>query len=489
MSKKAIVIGSGVGGLASAIRLACKGYEVKVFEANNFIGGKINSETHNGYRFDMGPSVFTCPEYIKELYELAGEDFSEFPYQRLEHSFNYFYNDGSNFLLNADKEKLVTQLSEQFNENPGNIKDYLAKAEQNYKHITPLFIEKSLHKIGTYMGSDLFKALSRLRHYNLQKTMHEENNVYFRNPKTVQFFNRYATYNGSNPYDAPAMLNMISSLELNEGAYIPKNGMVQITQLLYDLAIKKGVKFYLNEKVKEILHNQKNVTGIVTEIDEKHEAEIVFSNMDVSYTYERLLNNYKAPQKVLNQERSTSAMVFYWGIKKEFPQTHLHNIFFADDYKKEFQHLFKTKTLSDDPTIYINITSKYVPTDAPEGCENWFVMINAPSLEKDHNWLELQEKARSIIVNKINKVLNTDIESFIVTETSMNPEDIKSKYSAKQGSIYGNSSNNKLAAFFRHPNFSKNLKGLYFVGVTVHPGGGIPLALNSAKIAVAAIKG
>jgi phytoene dehydrogenase-like protein len=146
MNKNAIVIGAGVAGLAAAVRLACNGYKVTVIEANNFIGGKINSKTVNGYRFDMGPSVFTGPEYIKELYDLCGEDFSEFKYKKLSHSFNYFYPDGLNFHLSSDKETLLNQLSENLNEDRNVLKKYLKKGEENYKAISPLFIETSLHR-------------------------------------------------------------------------------------------------------------------------------------------------------------------------------------------------------------------------------------------------------------------------------------------------------------------------------------------------------
>jgi len=207
------------------------------------------------------------------------------------------------------------------------------------------------------------------------------------------------------------------------------------------------------------------------------------SNMDVSFTYEKLLPGQKQPEKILRQEKSSSAIVFYWGIDRSFPQLDLHNVLFSGNYKQEFDALFKSKELCDDPSIYINITSKYVSGDAPPGHENWFTMINAP-VNTGQDWDEIINRARALIITKINKVLDTDIQKNIKVEQVMDPRYIEKTYSGKYGSIYGNASNNAFAAFYRHPNFSKNIKGLYFVGVTVHPGGGIPLALNSAKIAI-----
>ena len=212
-------------------------------------------------------------------------------------------------------------------------------------------------------------------------------------------------------------------------------------------------------------------------------SDIVFSNMDVAFTYEKLMPNEEHPHKILKQEKSSSAVVFYLGIKKSFEELGVHNIFFSKDYKEEYNHIFHKKEIYHDPTIYLNITSKEVKTDAPEGCENWFLMINAPT-NNGQDWGKYTQELRSIMVKKVSKALGTDIEPYIEVETFMNPVNIEDWYSGKMGSIYGNASNNKYATFYRHANFSKKIKGLYFVGVTVHPGGGIPLALNSAKIAV-----
>jgi phytoene dehydrogenase-like protein len=226
---------------------------------------------------------------------------------------------------------------------------------------------------------------------------------------------------------------------------------------------------------------QKRVEGIMIN-GNFFEANLIFSNMDVYFTYNRLLPKVKYPKKTLSQERSSSAIIFYWGIKKEFPELDLHNIFFTNKYKDEFDAIFNAKTMYNDPTVYINISSKIAKKDAPENAENWFVMVNAPANEAQ-DWDNLINETRKNVISKINAVLKTNIEKLIETEEILDPRTIESKTLSYKGSLYGTSSNSKFAAFLRHPNFKKNIKGLYFVGGSVHPGGGIPLCLLSAKIA------
>jgi phytoene dehydrogenase-like protein len=199
------------------------------------------------------------------------------------------------------------------------------------------------------------------------------------------------------------------------------------------------------------------------------------------------LKDQKQPQKILKQERSSSALIFYWGIKKKFEELGLHNIFFANDYRAEFDAIFKSKTIHPDPTVYINISSKMQASDAPKGCENWFTMINVPN-NTGQDWDSLITEARKNILNKLNKNLGIDLEILIENESILDPRTIESRTSSFRGSLYGTSSNSQFAAFLRHANFSKNIKNLYFVGGSVHPGGGIPLALLSAKIVADMVK-
>jgi phytoene dehydrogenase-like protein len=214
---------------------------------------------------------------------------------------------------------------------------------------------------------------------------------------------------------------------------------------------------------------------------EKTASNFVVSNVDVYYTYLNLMQDKTRASKVLKRERSSSALIFYWGIAKEFPSLHLHNIFFSKDYPAEFRHLFELKKMFEDPTIYINITSKMEPGQAPPGKENWFVMLNAPA-GSERFTKELIQQSRWNILSKLKRMMGVDLEPLIETEETLTPGDIEAKTDSYMGSLYGTSSNSKWAAFLRHPNFSSGTSGLYFTGGSVHPGGGIPLCMKSAKI-------
>ncbi len=479
--KKAIIIGSGVAGLAAAIRLSVQGFAVTVFEKNDYPGGKLSAFEKDGFRFDAGPSLFTQPKNIEELFELAEEPIENyFSYRPVDIACKYFYENGKVVEASTNAENFGQELEEKLGESAETIINYLNQSKKIYTNIGSIFLNYSLHKRKTWLSKHAVKALWATRYSYLFKTLHQYNKARFKSAETVQLFNRYATYNGSNPYKAPGMLSLIPHLEYNEGVYYPTGGMISITNALYKLALQKGVQFNFNNAVKKIIHHEGRVRGVVAK-DENIESDIVVSNMDVYFTQKKLLSNEYKAKKVLKQERSSSALVFYWGIKKIFDQLQLHNIFFSNDYQAEFDCLFTKKILQNDPTIYINITSKMEQGHAPAGKENWFVMINVPA-NIGQNWDIIKQEARKKIIEKLNRILQIDIEPLIEAEEILDPVIIEEKTASYQGSLYGTSSNSKLAAFLRHPNFMGTISGLYFCGGSIHPGGGIPLCLKSAQI-------
>lgn len=485
--KKAIIIGSGIAGIAASIRLSVQGYDVHVFEKNDYPGGKLSAFEKNGYRFDAGPSLFTQPQNIEELFTLANEPIEDyFQYQEVEIVCHYFFENGIQLNTYADQEKLAHEFQTKLGEQPDSVKKYLSKAETLYDNIGEIFLNHSLHLSKTWLHKRVINALKNIKLPYLFNSLHQYNTTQFKSKEAVQIFNRFATYNGSNPYKAPAMLSLIPHLEQNQGTFYPKGGMINITNALYKLAIKKGVKFHFNHSVEKIVHEQGTAKGIVTN-GELVNGDLIVSNGDVYYTYKNLLQNSAKVKALEKIERSSSALIFYWGIKKEFSQLGLHNILFSEKYDVEFDHLFNKKTLFNDPTIYINITSKMESNQAPDGCENWFVMINAPT-NNGQDWATLIQEAKQHIIQKLNRIFKTDIESLIETEEILNPVTIEQKTGTYQGSLYGTSSNSKFAAFFRPANFSSEINGLYFCGGTVHPGGGIPLCLKSAYITSELIK-
>lgn len=480
MGKKAVVIGSGIAGIASAIRLAKKEYSVSVIEANAYAGGKLTTLKLGTYRFDAGPSLFTLPYLVDELFELAGKNPRDyFNYRKLSTLCHYFYEDGTMLHAHADQEKFLLEVREKLNIDPQPLKEYLAHSAFLFENTQHSFLEKSLHKFSTYLSRDILKTVRAIRKLDLFDSMHEVNHTRLNHPKLVQLFDRFATYNGSNPYQAPGVLNSIPHLEFGIGSYFPEQGMHSITESCMQLAEELGVSFRFNERVESIQVTNKGVHGITTK-QGHFPADIVISNCDVKQSYKQLIPEQKAPKKTISQEPSSSALIFYWGIKHSFPQLDVHNILFSEDYQTEFKTIFQDHSVADDPTVYIHISSKVVPEDAPEGCENWFVMVNVPS-DQGQDWEALRKKIREQTIRKINRVLKTDLESFIEEEDYLDPIRIAERTNSFAGALYGASSNDRMAAFFRHPNFSK-INGLYFAGGSVHPGGGIPLCLLSAKI-------
>ena len=479
--KTVIIIGSGIGGLASAIRFKSKGYKVIVLEKNNYVGGKLTELKLNEFRFDAGPSLFTMPELMTELFELTSkraEDY--FEYEQLETICKYFFEDGTVISANKDVTKFASEIENKTLDNKEDVLKHLKKSEFIYNTTAKLFLTKSLHKLNSYFSLSTFWSFLKLPLISPFKTMNTANSARFKDSKTQRIFNRYATYNGSNPYKAPAILNIIPHLEYNMGAYFPKGGMISITKALHQLAIDIGVEFKLNCNVEDINVDSKKITG-VTFNNSTIKADIVVSNADIKTVYDHLLPTQNRLKKVLKQERSSSALIFYWGINKEFPNLELHNILFSENYKDEFESIFHKLTIHKDPTVYINIASKHNKSDAPQNSEGWFVMINVPC-NYSQNWDQLIATARKNIITKLNRILQVNMESLIIEEDLLTPQLIETKTSSYRGSLYGTASNNRFAAFFRHPNFSNTYKGLYFCGGSVHPGGGIPLALSSAKI-------
>jgi phytoene desaturase len=279
---------------------------------------------------------------------------------------------------------------------------------------------------------------------------------------------------------------MIPHLEFGIGAFFPKNGMIQISESIAKLAESLGVVVHLNAKVSSIKTDNARVAGIETETGFS-KADVVVSAIDVSQTYSKLLGMQGLGEKYLKLPKSTSAIIWYWGIKRKTEQTGLHNIFFSKDYKSEFESLFRKKEMTQDPTIYLNISSKERSEDAPEFGENWFVMVNAPANE-GQDWDKWIPETRQIVVKRLSQELGFDVESEIEVETILEPRTLESRTGAIGGALYGSNSNSQFAAFLRHANFSTEVKNLFFCGGTVHPGGGIPLALQSASIAADYVK-
>lgn len=484
MSERAAVIGGGLGGLSAAALLASKGFDVTLFEKNSYTGGKAAVIQGSGYTFDAGPSLLTMPFILHNLFSSCGKRSEEYiTLRKLEVICRYFYPDGTCIDAFADRERFKSEVQNKTGEPGEHLENYLTYCERIYNATADVFILNDFRSLKLFLSGTGLKSLLRLPQIDPLRTVHRANASFFNDKRLVQLFDRYATYNGSSPYLAPATLNVIPHVEYTMGAYIPDGGIRRIPAVIKALAEDLGVKIQTGAEVEEIIVRQNTAAGLRVNGSEIFFDRII-SNADVNYTYENLLKNpaKKEAKRYRTMEPSGSGLVFYWGVEKEFPGIEIHNILFSGDYEEEFRELFTQKKIPSDPTVYVYISSKYNASDAPAGGSNLFVMINTPFDDGRIKAGDI-ELARNTILSKVSAMAGEDIRPFIRFEEVLTPRAIEERTNSKWGSIYGVSSNSRNAAFLRQANRSSGYRNLYFCGGSSHPGGGIPLVIQSGIIA------
>lgn len=479
------IVGGGFGGLSAAISLAAHDYHVILYDKQDRLGGKANTRTIGAFRFDTGPSLLTLPYVFETLFAQAGrrlEDYIDLvPLSPITH---YWFADHTHFASDI-LEKFIPTLTAHLKVTEQELRRYFSYAKRIWDLTHRVFLEQSLHRSSTYLSRQTLYSLMRIGSIDLMRTMNAAQESSFRDPRMVQLLNRYATYNGSDPYQAPATLNNISYVEHGLGGYGVANGIYGIIEGMERLARELGVEIHTNTEVTHI----DVCTGYIEIEGERIPASTVVSDVDVLTLYEQLLDDPDAPlaKRYRRLPPSSSALVFYWGINRTFSELGVHNIFFSEDYRREFEQIHLLAKVPLEPTIYVNITSKITPTDAPVGQENWFVLINAPPHD-GRDWTTELEETRMHVINHLSTVLGTNLEKHIVQESWWTPESIEQETGSYRGSLYGISSNTRMAALLRHPNFSRRHPGLYLCGGSVHPGGGMPLATLSGMIAAEALQ-
>ena len=486
-NRRVAIIGGGLGALSGAIRLAQLGFSVQLFEKNPKIGGKVNEVILEGYRFDTGASLLTMPFVIDELFDFAGFKRSDYlDFMPMDPICRYFFPDGSVMDASADQAKMETAIAQL---SPNDVKAYqrfLKYAERIHDLTAEIFMFTPIHEFRKLMRPRYFRTLFRLYQIDPFRTVHESVSRFFSDPRLVQLFDRYATYNGSDPFQAPATLNIIPYIEYGLGAYYIRGGIYRLVDALETIARKRGVQIRTSAKVERICYVGKQVNGVQVN-GERVEADYVLCGADAVVAYHELIDRHQHRREGLNQlEPSLSGMVFLWGVRHKHPRLAHHNIIFSSDYAAEFRQIFKHQQVPDAPTIYIAITSKADAGHAPADGENWFVLLNMPYLAPGQIWEQEKTRMRTVVLATL-KQLGLDIADRIVVEQVYTPEDFSTLYASNRGSIYGVSSNSKTTAFKRLPNRSRVLDGLYFAGGSVHPGGGIPLVMLSGKMAATLI--
>lgn len=476
--KKVTVIGGGLGGLSAALRLAAHGFKVQLYEKTDSLGGKMNLLQRDGFTFDTGPSLITMPFVIRELFQYCGAELTDYmEFEPIDPLCRYFFSDGSILDTTSNIENMRKCLASIDKKDADQFKSFIEYSQNLYNLTADVFLYSPIHELFRTLRLKNIPLLFKIGKLDAFHTVHERVASYFNDPRTIQLFDRYCTYNGSDPYRAPATLNIIPYVEYGLGGYYIKGGLYQLIRSMEKLAESLGVDIITNAPVEKILH-QKETKRIQVNGD-TIKTDIIVCNADVVTAYHQLIHPaFHYRDKLASFEPSLSGLLFFWGVHGQHSQLQHHNIFFSKNYFKEFETLHDFKA-PEDPTIYVAITSKRNKGHAPDGYENWFVLLNMPYLA-GQDWQKIITSMRKVTLDKL-KRHGFDIQDKIEYEHVFSPPDFYNQYGSNKGSIYGIASNDRNMAFKRPPNRSRHMKGLYFAGASSHPGGGVPLVLLSGK--------
>ncbi|MGB0112219.1 MAG: phytoene desaturase family protein [Ilumatobacteraceae bacterium] len=466
-----VVVGGGVGGLAAAIRLRCAGHDVSLYERNDAVGGKVDVFEQDGYRFDLGPSLLTLPDVFDELFRLAGSSLADHvELVRLDPQFAYHWPDGSRLCV-PDGDDETAQAFDDFSAGAGaEWRRFDARGRRIWDVASRTFFAGP-------MSSPLSLAKRMRSPFDLTaidplRTLHRAASSTFDDPRLVQWADRYATYSGSSPFAAPATLACIPHIEARYGCWYPMGGLGVLVDALTLVAADIGVELHTGADVARVVADDR-VSGIELADGDRVDADVVVANVDATHLYADLLPDASALRRVQRAEPSTSGYVMCLGVRGLTPGLSHHNIWFSGESRAEFDALAAGR-LGADPTIYACVSAVTDPTQAPEGCENWYLLVNAPAGARLH------DAAGEVVLDRLAEQ-GVELRSRIEVERRVTPGDIAERYRSPGGAIYGTSSNGKRAAFARPANRGAR-PGLYLVGGSSHPGGGLPLVATSARI-------
>ena len=491
--KKVIVIGAGMGGLATAARLAKRGHKVTIFEATDSVGGKCRTEWIDGFAFDVGPSLLTLPAVYRDLFLKTGK--------RIEHvlnlkpvdpAFTYVFHDGKKIVFpNLSHNKTVTAVSEAFGNEAGNQwHNLMQRAEQMWDASRESFIEGELRSpLQLLKRKKFFSDLRTIAPFTSLRSL---TSSYTDNTYLKKIIDRYATYTGSDPREVPAVLLTIAFVEEAFGAWHVEGGLGSLATALETRVRDLGVELYTGMKVVKIEVNKGSATGVTLEDGRFIEAEVVVANADAQLVYNQLLSKNRKtsrPRKSLRKATpSLSGFSLLLGLEGKSDLGH-HTVFFPEDYDAEFDDIFKSKQPVRNPAIYICNPDDQKMREAADS-ESWFVLINAPRHEPvggfDWNAPGVREQYANHILDLMEQ-RGLNVRSRLKVMEIRTPVDLEISTNAPGGSIYGTSSNGARSAFLRARNRSP-IKNLYCVGGSAHPGGGLPLVGLSAEIVATAVE-
>ena len=486
--KKVIVVGAGVAGLCSAIRLQHKGFDVTILEKENIPGGRMHLIEEDGFKFDVGPTIVMMPEIYREIFTSVGKDPDDYiKMELLEPMYSIHFNDGSHFDISTDLTKLMSQLESISREEALGYLKYLADVYQRYLVARKDFIEKSFRHPRDFYNFKSLKSAYKLKTLN---SAYSSISKFVKDDRLRKALSFQTLYIGISPYTGPSIYTIIPMIELLYGVWYIKGGMYAMTKAMERLFIELGGKIEYNTEVEQVISKEGHTQGVLAN-GKEYLGEIVVMNADFPYAMKNLIKDSKdkgkyTDEKIEKMQYSSSSFMLYLGLNKKYDKLNVHNIRFAMDFDKNIEDIFSSK-IPDDPSIYMYSPSQIDPTIAPEGKEMLYVLVPVPNLHKGNiNWDEQTTKEyRNKIIDLITKIEGfEDIKENIIVEKVLTPEDFKVKFNLHHGATFGLKPTLLQSNYFRPQNKFKYLEGLYSAGSSVHPGAGVPIVMTSAKLVV-----
>ena len=478
---KIIIIGAGVGGLATANLLAQDGHDVHVYEKNDQLGGRTGRFEKDGFTFDTGPSWYLMPGVFKRYYTLL-DTTPEKELDLIKLSPTYKVYSGDEILtLTGDIDKDAATF-ERVEKNAGlALRRYIKNSTHTYELALKYFLYSNFETPAPFFKKEVLKnGLKMLR--LTQMPIHSYVSRYFKNPQLQQILEYATVFLGSSPYDAPALYSLMSSLDFNEGIYYPRGTMYAVVESLVRIGKGYGVTYHCDTPITRIVTSGSHATGVEFEDGVIEAADIVISNADLHFTETKLLepSAQSYPQHYWDaREASPSALLMYMGVKGKVPEFEHHTLLFTDDWRENFNAIFKKKIVPRPASIYISKTSD-TDTTAPEGDENIFVLVPLPAgivLSADE-----QELLADEYLEQIKGTTGIDLKTRAYFRTLFGPTQFSEKYNAWESTMLGPSHKLFQSALFRTPNKSKKIDNLFYVGASTVPGIGVPMCLISAEL-------
>ena len=483
-----VVVGGGMGGLACAARLSSNGHRVRLFEQAAQVGGKLGALERDGFRFDTGPSILTMPYVLHALMDAIGLDREAIPLRRLDPIARYRFADGNWMNAAAADEEFLAEVERLRRGNADDMRRFLARAEAIWSATRAPFLESPLDGYASLLR--LGSRVRDLRTIAPHSTLRQLARSLLRDERLVMFVDRYATYIGSDPRRAPAALASIPFVERHYGGWYVDGGLRVIADVLHDRCLQLGVTIETGSRVEQITMQSGRISGIVLAGGRDVHADVVVANVDAERVYAELLQPTRATAGALRRVRaatpSLSGFVLCLAVTGRTAGLAHHTVLFPDSYDDEFNDLFcATPGAVLAPTIYCSVA----PDDrvAPMNHEAWFVLVNAPRHMPDNSGPGIDWRTPGFADRYADRILaqmaarGVDIRERVLWRAVRSPADLAEETGSTGGSVYGSSSNGARAAFLRPTNRAP-VPGLFLVGGSAHPGGGLPLVMLSAEI-------